>query len=125
MFAAALLYILFAQNKRALYIKCITLQVNDMESVKKGLPGNSSPCTVAGRENCYIVMADRWLPGYKVDGRIADLFTRVIGSSYEPEKYQATDEERREIWSCTHKKISYTEIKRGKQGITLWEKYSM
>ena len=23
------------------------------------------------------------------------------------------------------KKISYTEIKRGKQGITLWEKYSM
>ena len=96
-----------------------------MESVKKGLPGNSSPCTVVGRENCYIVMADRWLPGYKVDGRIADLFTRVIGSSYEPEKYQATDEERREIWSCTHKKISYTEIKRGKQGITLWEKYSM
>ncbi len=97
MFAAALLYILFAQNKRALYIKCITLQVNDMESVKKGLPGNRSPYTVAGRENCYIAMADRWLPGYKVDGRIADLFTRVIGSSYEPEKYQATDEERREI----------------------------
>ena len=95
MFAAALLYILFTQNKRALYIKCITLQVNDMESVKKGLPGNSSPYTVAGRENCYI--ADRWLPGYKVDGRTADLFTRMIGSSYEPEKYQATDEERREI----------------------------
>ncbi len=36
-----------------------------MKSVKKGLSGNRSPYTVAGRENCYIAMADRWLPDIK------------------------------------------------------------
>ena len=44
-------------------------------------------------------MADRWLPRYPVDARIADLFTRVVGSAYAPEKYQATDEERQEMYA--------------------------
>ena len=54
---------------------------------------------VEGKRDCFIAMADRWLPGYHVDSRIADLFTRVIASTYEPEKYQATDAERREMYA--------------------------
>ena len=52
-----------------------------------------------GKENCFIAMADRWLPEYPVDSRIADLFTRVIASTYEPAKYQATDAERKEMYA--------------------------
>ena len=54
---------------------------------------------VEGKRDCFIAMADRWLPGYPVDSRIADLFTRVIAGTYEPEKYQATDAERREMYA--------------------------
>lgn len=54
---------------------------------------------VEGKENCFIAMADRWLPDYHVDSRIADLFTRVIASTYEPGKYQATDAERKEMYA--------------------------
>lgn len=54
---------------------------------------------VEGKEGCFIAMADRWLPGYHVDSRIADLFTRVIANTYEPEKYQATDAERKEMYA--------------------------
>ncbi len=54
---------------------------------------------VEGKENCFIAMADRWLPKYHVDSRIADLFTRVIAGTYEPEKYQATDAEREEMYA--------------------------
>ena len=54
---------------------------------------------VEGKKDLFIAMADRWLPGYHVDGRIADLFTRVIASTYEPEKYQATDAERKEMYA--------------------------
>lgn len=54
---------------------------------------------VEGKRDCFIAMADRWLPGYHVDSRIADLFTRVIAGTYEPEKYQATDVERREMYA--------------------------
>ena len=54
---------------------------------------------VEGKDNCFVAMADRWLPGYHVDSRIADLFTRVIASTYEPEKYQATDAERKEMYA--------------------------
>ncbi|MCI9337170.1 MAG: family 43 glycosylhydrolase [Lachnospiraceae bacterium] len=55
---------------------------------------------VEGKENCFIAMADRWVPAYTVDARIADLFTRVIASNYEPQNYQATDEERREMYAA-------------------------
>lgn len=54
---------------------------------------------VEGKRDCFIAMADRWLPEYHVDSRIADLFTRVIASTYEPEKYQATDAERKEMYA--------------------------
>lgn len=55
---------------------------------------------VEGQENSFIAMADRWLPDYPVDARIADLFTRVVGSAYAPERYQATDEERQEMYAA-------------------------
>ena len=54
---------------------------------------------VEGKRDCFIAMADRWLPGYHVDSRIADLFTRVIAGTYEPEKYQATDAERKKMYA--------------------------
>lgn len=54
---------------------------------------------VEDKDNCFIAMADRWLPEYHVDSRIADLFTRVIASTYEPETYQAADAERKEMYA--------------------------
>jgi len=54
---------------------------------------------VEGKEDRFVAMADRWLPEYHVDSRIADLFTRVIAGTYEPEKYQATDAERKEMYA--------------------------
>ena len=53
---------------------------------------------VRGANGLWIAMADRWLPHIPVDARLADVFTRVIGSTYEPEKYTATKEERREMY---------------------------
>ena len=55
---------------------------------------------VAGKENCFIAMADRWIPSYPVDARIADLFTRVIAGRYDPKHYQATEEERQEMYAA-------------------------
>lgn len=52
---------------------------------------------VEGKENLYIAMADRWLPEQPVDARLADVFTRMVASRYEPERYQVTDAERREM----------------------------
>ncbi len=65
---------------------------------------------VEGKENCWIAMADRWLPGYRVDNRIADLFTRVIASTYEPEKYQATDAERKEMYAANVLETAETRV---------------
>lgn len=45
----------------------------------------------------FVVMADRWLPDYPVDARRADVFTRAVASNYDPEHYQATDEEKQEM----------------------------
>ena len=45
----------------------------------------------------WIAMADRWLPEYRVDARIADLFTRTIAMRYDPEHYQASQEEMQEM----------------------------
>lgn len=53
---------------------------------------------VEGRDNLFIAMADRWLPSYHVDARIADIFTRVIACNYAPDKYQANDAERAEMY---------------------------
>ena len=57
-----------------------------------------------------IAMADRWLPGYHVDARIADLFTRVVASSSDPERYQATDAERQEMYAANVMETAHTEI---------------
>ena len=65
---------------------------------------------VEGRDNLFIAMADRWLPRYPVDARIADLFTRVIGSAYEPETYQATVAERQEMYAGNQLETADTAI---------------
>ena len=53
---------------------------------------------VEGRDNLFIAMTDRWLPQYHVDARIADIFTRTIACNYAPDKYEADDEERAEMY---------------------------
>lgn len=55
---------------------------------------------VEGKDELFIAMADRWLPGTPVDARLADIFTRVIAGNYAPEKYQATDAERKEMYAA-------------------------
>ena len=57
-----------------------------------------------------IAMADRWLPGTKVDARLADVFTRVIAGTYDPEHYQATDAERREMYAANKLETADTSI---------------
>lgn len=65
---------------------------------------------VEGRDGLFIAMADRWLPRYPVDARLADLFTRVVGSAYAPDKYQATDEERQEMYAGNQLETADTSI---------------
>ena len=86
---------------------------------------------VEGKRDCFIAMADRWLPGYHVDSRIADLFTRVIASTYAPEKYQATDAERREMYASNVLETAETRIAdyvwlpiewEGDQPVIRWQK---
>ena len=55
-------------------------------------------------------MADRWLPEYPVDARLADLFTRVIASSQDPEHYRVTPEERQEVYAGNVIETARTEI---------------
>lgn len=52
---------------------------------------------VCGKKDLYIAMADRWVPGYKVDAARADMIERCIASHFEPDKYQATKEEKEEF----------------------------
>ncbi len=58
----------------------------------------------------FIAMADRWLPGTPVDARLADVFTRVIAGTYAPDRYQATDEERRELYAANKLETADTSI---------------
>ncbi len=58
----------------------------------------------------FIAMADRWLPEQPVDARLADVFTRVIAGTYDPEHYQATDEERREMYAANKLETADTSI---------------
>ena len=60
--------------------------------------------------NQWIAMADRWLPEYPVDARLADLFTRVIASSQDPEHYRVTPEERQEVYAGNVIETARTEI---------------
>ena len=52
---------------------------------------------VAGKEDFYISIGDRWVPDYPVDAHRADLIERSIAAHYAPEKYQVTEEEKREL----------------------------
>lgn len=52
---------------------------------------------VLGKKELYISIADRWVPGYHVDAKRADMIERAIAAHYEPERYQVTREER---WIC-------------------------
>lgn len=58
----------------------------------------------------WIAMADRWLSEYHVDARIADLFTCVVASTYAPEQYHATEEERKEMYAANVLETARTEI---------------
>ena len=58
----------------------------------------------------FIAMADRWLPETKVDARLADVFTRVIAANYDPAHYQATDDERREMYAANQLENADTSI---------------
>ncbi|MBR2685861.1 MAG: family 43 glycosylhydrolase [Erysipelotrichaceae bacterium] len=60
--------------------------------------------------NRYVAMADRWLSEYHVDARIADLFVRAIGSVYDPEHYQATEEEKREMYAANKLETANTRV---------------
>ncbi len=48
-----------------------------------------------GLEDRYIALADRWVPDYPVDGRLADILERCTAQRFDPEHYKATEEERR------------------------------
>lgn len=65
---------------------------------------------VEGKDNMFVAMADRWLPDTKVDARLADLFTRVIGSNYDPERYQATMDEKKEMYAANKLETADTRI---------------
>lgn len=52
---------------------------------------------VPGKKNLFIALADRWVPEYEVDAKRADILTRAIAAHYEPERYQITDAERKEM----------------------------
>ena len=58
----------------------------------------------------FVAMADRWLPGTPVNARLADVFTRVVASAYEPDKYQATETERREMYAANRLETANTSI---------------
>lgn len=52
---------------------------------------------VPGKKDLYVTMADRWVPEYIVDYKRADILRRAIASNHDPEKYQVTDEDKREL----------------------------
>lgn len=58
----------------------------------------------------YITMADRWLPEMPVDARLANIFTRVIAATYDPDHYQASDEERQEMYAANKLEEANTSV---------------
>lgn len=52
---------------------------------------------VPGKADLYVAIADRWVPDYEVDYRRADSIRRAIAMGHDPEHYQATEEERKEL----------------------------
>ena len=48
---------------------------------------------VPEKKDLYIALADRWVPDYPVDGKLADLLERCTAQRFDPEHYKATPEE--------------------------------
>ena len=48
---------------------------------------------VPGKRDLYIALADRWVPDYPVDAKLADLLERCTAQRFDPEHYKATAEE--------------------------------
>lgn len=65
---------------------------------------------VPGKKDCYIAIADRWVPDYPVDAVRADIIERSIASHYEPTKYQVTAEEHREVMNSPMLESANTSI---------------
>ena len=63
-------------------------------------------------KDMFVAMADRWLPDTPVDKRLADIFTRVIAGNYEPDKYTATDEEKKEMYMANKLDKANTSVAR-------------
>ena len=58
----------------------------------------------------YIALSDRWVPEYPVDARRADLLRRCVASRYDPEHYQATEEEQKELAAAPMLETANTSI---------------
>ena len=54
---------------------------------------------VPGKKDLYIAVADRWVPEFPVDARIADIMERAIAGSCDPEHYRCTPEEQQLLLS--------------------------
>lgn len=52
---------------------------------------------VPGKKDLYISIADRWVPDYPMNARLADIFERFIANHYDPEKYPITPEENKVV----------------------------
>lgn len=50
-----------------------------------------------GKKDLYIALADRWVPGYPVDARRADMIRRCIAHRERPQEYPVTQEELQEF----------------------------
>lgn len=48
---------------------------------------------VPGKKNLYIALADRWVPDYPVDAKLADILERCTAHRFEPQRYKTTPEE--------------------------------
>lgn len=48
---------------------------------------------VPGKRNLYIALADRWVPDFPVDAKLADCIERASASHHDPAHYQVTPEE--------------------------------
>lgn len=52
---------------------------------------------VPGKKNLYIALADRWVPDYPVDAKLADILERCTAHRFEPQRYKTTPEEMQRI----------------------------
>lgn len=65
---------------------------------------------VPGKKELYISIADRWVPEYPVDAERADMLERAIAAHYEPDKYQVSPEETRELMNSPMLESANTSI---------------